>query len=172
MVEQDPANKRLKVTGLNMGKGLFKARAEDIEHTVYYRVQERAGYAPTYVKVEVSGNPAPIQLIKKALRADVYVKSNPKEGASVFLGSPLKKGKYKNLKPGQILNLLIPVKIMGEGFISSIKKAKIEIENVYYKRPEPQLLLVSKQTRTNKGRRRIDVCRYQARNPFKIFLSS
>ena len=143
VVEQDPANKRLKVTGLNMGKGLFKAKAEDIEHTVYYRVQERAGYAPTSVKVEVSGNPAPIQLIKKALRADVYVKSNPKEGASVFLGSPLKKGEYKNLKPGQILNLLIPVKVMGEGFISSIKKAKIEIENVYYNRPEPQLLLVS-----------------------------
>ena len=142
-IEQDAANRRIKITGINLGKGLFKVRAEDIEHTVYYRVQERAGYAPTSLSISVSGKPASVAMIKDALKSITMMKCSPKMGASVVLGSPLNKGKYKNLNPGQVLDLTVPIKVMGENYIPSIQKAKIHIENIGYQRVAPQILIVS-----------------------------
>ncbi len=142
-IEQDAANSRIKITGMNLGKGLFKARAGDIEQTAYYRVQERAGQAPSSLSISVSGKPASVAMIKDALKSIAMMKCSPKMGASVILGSPLNKGEFKNLNPGQVLNLTIPIKVMGENYIPSIQKAKIYIENVGYQRVAPQILIVS-----------------------------
>lgn len=142
-IEQDAGNNRIKITGINLGKGLFKARAGDIEQTVYYRVQERAGQAPSSLAISVAGKPASVGMIKDALKSTAMMKCSPKMGASVVLGSPLNKGEFKNLNPGQTLNLTIPIKVMGENYIPSIQKAKVSIENVGYQRPLPQILIVS-----------------------------
>ncbi|MCD4785584.1 MAG: hypothetical protein K8T10_17315 [Candidatus Eremiobacteraeota bacterium] len=142
-VSSDKKKKIIQITGHNLGKGMIKARAEDIEQVIYFNVMERAGYSPKWVNVEVSGNPASISLIKKALNSVIYYKSAAKTGAYTVIGKPLKDGKFKSLKPGQSLKLIIPVKVAGENYIKSVNKAHVTVENVAYKWQTPKLLLVS-----------------------------
>lgn len=142
-VSCDKPGKKIIVNGTNLGKGMFRAKAEGIDETVYFKVQERAGYAPSSLRLEVSGNPAPISLIKEALNSLIYYKSAAKNGAYTIIGTPLNKGKFKPLIPFQALSLIIPVKVDGADYIKSVNKADVSIENVNYARPLPQYLFLS-----------------------------
>jgi len=142
-VTSDKKKKIIQITGNNLGKGMIRARAEDIEQIIYFNVMERAGYAPKWVNIEVSGNPASISLIKKALNSVIYYKSAAKMGAYTVIGKPLKDGKFKNLNPGQLLKLIIPVKVAGANYIKSVNKANVTVENVNYRWQVPQLLFLS-----------------------------
>lgn len=142
-INHNKSRKQIFVTGLKLGKGLFRAKAEDLEKTVYYKVQERAGYAPDSVRLEVSGKPITSDWIKSALHSVIYYMSSAKIGAYTVIGEPLNKGKFRNLSPGETLKLIIPVKVDGTDYIKSVSKARVEIENVSFKQDQPKLLLLS-----------------------------
>lgn len=142
-ITPDKANNRITIFGSNLGKGLFRAKAEDIEKVVYFRVQERAGYAPAEERLAVTGNPASAAMIKQALTASLYYKSAAKDGAYVVIGDPLEKAQFKSLKPGETQNLIIPVKVAGEDYITSARNTRVTIENVPFNRQPAEILLLS-----------------------------
>ena len=142
-VEVDSSAKKLRLEGLALGKGTFRLSAREVEFTGYYQVKMRAGHVPRDLVLEVSGHPATSKLVEEAFLSNLYYKCGPKPGAKLVMGSPKNKGKFKQLNPGQSLQLTIPTRLDGENYIASGCSLRLFVRNRGYSRPKPSLLLVS-----------------------------